>query len=99
MTVEQLKEWNNLKSSSLMPKQELLVMQQAEAGAVLALNTKGKPEAKSAVEKKELIYHVQPGDTLWNISKKYNGISVEQIKKLNRLRSNEIKPGQKLILS
>ncbi|ARS36547.1 lytic transglycosylase domain-containing protein [Pontibacter actiniarum] len=99
VTVEQLKEWNNLKSSSLMPKQELLVMQQAEAGAVLALNTKGKPEAKSAVEKKELIYHVQPGDTLWNISKKYNGISVEQIKKLNRLRSNEIKPGQKLILS
>ena len=43
-------------------------------------------------------HHVQPGDTLWTISQKYDGISVDKIKKLNKLKSNQIKPGQKLIL-
>ncbi len=47
----------------------------------------------------ELVYHVQPGDTLWNISQRHNGITVEQIKKLNKLKSNELKPGQKLVLN
>ncbi|RIJ43144.1 lytic transglycosylase domain-containing protein [Pontibacter oryzae] len=99
VTIEQLKEWNNLNGSSIKPKQELQLMQQAET-TVLAINTvKPKAEARSVVEKREMIYHVQPGDTLWNISKKYNGISVEQIKKLNKLKTNDIKPGQKLILS
>jgi membrane-bound lytic murein transglycosylase D len=46
-----------------------------------------------------LVHSVQPGDTLWNISKKYNGISVEQIKKLNKLKGDALKPGQKLVLS
>ena len=44
------------------------------------------------------IYSVQPGDTLWDISKMYNGLTVEKLKKLNKLRSNKIVPGQKLIV-
>ena len=44
-------------------------------------------------------YTVQPGDTLWNISRKYNGISVEQIRKKNKLKSDDLKPGQKLVIS
>ena len=50
--------------------------------------------------KEQMIIHsVQPGDTLWNISKKYNGISVEDIKKKNKLKSDALKPGQKLVIS
>jgi membrane-bound lytic murein transglycosylase D len=44
------------------------------------------------------VYYVQPGDTLWDISRMYEGLSVEKIKKLNKLTSNKIKPGQKLII-
>ena len=44
------------------------------------------------------IYLVQPGDTLWDISRKYEGLSIEKIKKLNNLKSNTIKPGQKLVI-
>ncbi len=40
-------------------------------------------------------YVVQSGDTLYMISKKF-GISVQDIKKMNNLDSNEIHPGQKL---
>jgi membrane-bound lytic murein transglycosylase D len=39
-----------------------------------------------------------PGDTLWDISRKYEGLSIEKIKQLNNLTNNKIKPGQKLII-
>lgn len=41
-------------------------------------------------------YHtVQSGETLWRISQQYNR-TVEEIKKLNGLKTNEIYPGQRL---
>ncbi len=55
--------------------------------------------ARVISKEKIIIHSVQPGDTLWNISKKYNGISVEAIKKKNQLKSDELKPGQKLVIS
>ena len=42
-----------------------------------------------------IIYTVKPGDTLSKIAKKYN-TTVELIKKSNSLKSDVIKPGQKL---
>lgn len=45
------------------------------------------------------VYYVQPGDTLWEIANKYAGLSIEQIKSLNNLETNTIKPGQQLIIS
>jgi membrane-bound lytic murein transglycosylase D len=47
---------------------------------------------------KEKVYYVQPGDTLWKISQNHGGVPVEKIKKLNKLKSNSLKPGQKLII-
>lgn len=43
-------------------------------------------------------YQVKNGDTLWDISKMYNDLSIEKIKKLNNLDGNKIKPGQKLLI-
>jgi len=40
-------------------------------------------------------YRVRNGDNLWLIARKH-GVSVNSIKRTNRLRSNMIKPGQKL---
>jgi membrane-bound lytic murein transglycosylase D len=58
-----------------------------------------KSSHKTMPKEKLIIHSVQAGDTLWNISRKYNGISVEEIKKRNKLKSNELKPGQKLVIS
>ncbi|WP_242916092.1 lytic transglycosylase domain-containing protein [Pontibacter liquoris] len=115
VTVSQLREWNKLSGNQIRPHQKLVVYAPEEEAtpALLAANTPPAPEqapakaAKAAMSQKitvekpdqEQIYHVQPGDTLWTISKRYNGISVEQIKKLNKLKTNAIKPGQKLIIS
>lgn len=44
-----------------------------------------------------VIYMVKEGDNLWNIGKKYY-IPVDSLRELNSLDSDEIKPGQKLLI-
>lgn len=45
----------------------------------------------------KFIYHVvQPGDTLWNIAKRYEGVTVEMIKDINNLSNSQLKPGTRL---
>ena len=43
------------------------------------------------------VYMVQPGDSLWKIGKKYY-VSVDAIKTMNNLTSDEIRPGDKLLI-
>ncbi len=47
---------------------------------------------------KFLFHVVQPGDTLWNIARRYEGVTVEEIKDMNNLRNSAIKVGTKLKL-
>jgi len=65
-----------------------------------------KEEKKTVIEEFEKnnepanavnMHKVQPGETLFSISKKY-GISVEELKKLNNLVSNELSVGDNLIV-
>ncbi|MBN1520859.1 MAG: M23 family metallopeptidase [Spirochaetales bacterium] len=43
-------------------------------------------------------YTVQPGDTLYSIAKRF-GMSVDQLKLANKLKSDVIQPGQKLLVA
>ncbi|WP_192823080.1 lytic transglycosylase domain-containing protein [Rufibacter sp. LB8] len=69
-----------------------------ENAAVVAVAAKKNPSVKKASVPKPQVHHVQPGDTLWNISKRYNNVSVEQLRKSNKLKGDELKPGMKLIV-
>jgi LysM repeat protein len=42
-------------------------------------------------------YKVRSGDSLWSIARKF-GVSVTELKQVNRLRSSRLQPGQKLII-
>lgn len=59
-----------------------------------------KPVVKSEapVKSRQYVYHiVQPGDTLWSIAQRYEGITVDDIKKVNNIHnSKSLKPGTKL---
>lgn len=44
-----------------------------------------------------VVYVVQPEDNLWNIGKRYY-VPVERIKEVNELNSDEVRPGDKLLL-
>ena len=68
------------------------------------LESFGIPETAVTLEEEFLgtteipIYHaIQRGDTLWNISRRYN-TKVNVLKKLNRLTGNQIYVGQSLIV-
>jgi membrane-bound lytic murein transglycosylase D len=82
-TVSQLRSWNNLRSNTIHPGQNLIVSQSA-----LASNDKNI----------KYIYHtVRSGDTLWDIAKMYDGVTVNQIKELNNIHNaKRLKPGDKI---
>ena len=43
------------------------------------------------------IYYVKPGDSLWQIGKKYY-VSVGRIKEMNNMTEDDIKAGDKLLI-
>ena len=54
-------------------------------------------ESKVSNKPKIVYYTVQPGDTLWRISQKFDGVTVTQLKQWNKINSNKnLKAGTKL---
>ncbi|MDH5599343.1 MAG: LysM peptidoglycan-binding domain-containing protein, partial [Cyclobacteriaceae bacterium] len=96
--VSDLKRWNNLRSDMIRVGQKLdiwLKPSQFKSYTAQTKPTETKPQV--SVDANGIkTYTVQPGDTLWDISKKFQGISIDRIKQLNGLSSDNIKPGQKL---
>ncbi len=77
--------------------QKLIILDDVEEVVEVERTIKEERKSKKTIEKTKPKYHiVQRGDTLWSISQRYGGISVEKIKKMNGLRSNSVKKGQKL---
>jgi membrane-bound lytic murein transglycosylase D len=96
--VVDLKKWNNLSSSMIRVGQRLniWVLPQYNSqtkDAYVAQNQSPPAQANDG------FYKVQSGDTLWEISRRYQNVSIEKIKSLNNLSNNSIKPGQVLRIS
>jgi membrane-bound lytic murein transglycosylase D len=95
ITLEQIKEWNDLNGSAIHTGQKLIVGKvEMDADKAIADNKKDSysKKAKSAQEH----YLVKKGDSLFSIAKKYPGITVSDIKRWNGIKSENIKPGMKL---
>ncbi|RSK46200.1 LysM peptidoglycan-binding domain-containing protein [Hymenobacter perfusus] len=107
LTIAQLKAWNRLKGETLVPGQKLNLKATTETIADLTAATRevaatapAAPKARPALLVPPLpeVHLVEPGDTLYNISRRYQGLTVEKLRELNHLQSDEVKPGQKLIV-
>ncbi|MEX2512994.1 MAG: transglycosylase SLT domain-containing protein [Cyclobacteriaceae bacterium] len=97
VSVSELKNWNNLYSNTIKVGQVLHVHQEkASFEKNIASNSSAGSGIKQVGNNKT--YTVQPGDSLWLISRKLDGVSIEELKKLNNLNNNQIKPGQTLII-
>ncbi|HER39903.1 MAG TPA: LysM peptidoglycan-binding domain-containing protein, partial [Salinimicrobium catena] len=88
--VSQIKRWNNLRSNNLRVGQRLTIYPRKPV-------TSGSTASNSSSSPK--FYTVKQGDSLWSISRKFPGVTVQKIKNLNNMRGNSLKPGMKLKLS
>ena len=77
LTVDQIKQANNLVSNSLSIGQQLLLPK------------------NEIINEEDNIYIVKSGDTLYKIANKYN-LTVDELKNINNLTSNNLSIGQKL---
>lgn len=80
ISVDKLKDINNLINNNLSIGQKLLVVD------------------TSSSEDVGVYYTVKNGDTLYGIANKFN-LSVEELKNINNLKSNNLSIGQKLLVS
>ncbi|HKR03217.1 MAG TPA: LysM peptidoglycan-binding domain-containing protein [Bacteroidia bacterium] len=70
----------------------------SEDSTVTSENISNNPEQENQTNGPKYIFHlVQRGDTLWNIARRYEGATVDQIMELNKISNNKsLKAGTKL---
>lgn len=94
--VSEIKRWNGLRSNTLQVGQRLTIYQRGAAG------TSAKPANQTAASGNgstdARVHVVKEGDSLWTISKKYPGITVENLREWNGLSGSNLRPGTKLKL-
>jgi membrane-bound lytic murein transglycosylase D len=100
VTINQIKSWNNLKSNSIQIGQTLYIYK--NGGPTISQGSTGGSSSStssgSTSKPKTVIYTVKSGDSLFKIANKYKGVSVDDIKKANGLKSDAIRAGQKLTI-
>lgn len=99
VSVQDLKEWNSLKSTKLLAGQKLKIRTTEEKVVVknapaqteeaVAVKTSKVPVRSVSDDKQFVYYKVEAGDTLWSIAKRYEGMTVEKLKEMNNLKSDE----------
>ncbi len=92
VSVNQIKKWNNLKSANIRAGQTLYIYGATKNPS----SAKSSSSTKSSASGRTSTYTVRQGDSLYNIAKLYPGVSAENIKKANGMKSDKIRPGQKL---
>jgi LysM repeat protein len=96
VTVDDIKQWNNLKDNSISVGQELLVSKSATATVAAPVVTTIAPVGQQSSLK--TTHTVATGETMFGISKMYN-ITIEQLKTWNGITANELKVGQVLMIT
>ena len=83
VSINQIKQWNHLRSNNL------------RVGQILYIYGRGSEPAPKASGKGYTVYTVRKGDTLYKIAQKFPGVSAQDIMKFNGISSN-IHSGQKI---
>jgi membrane-bound lytic murein transglycosylase D len=92
-SVNDLKQWNHLRSEHLRIGQRLMVYKEMAQPTVNEI-----PELKADDDGVFNLYVIQNGDTLWDIARR-NGLTPEQLKNFNEgIDARNLKPGDKIVV-
>jgi len=88
--VADLRAWNNIRGSMIRVGQRLTIYSGPDFYEPIqrknqTVRNQPLPSSKTHV--------VQSGDTLWDISRMYKGLTIQRIKLLNNLKTDKLKPG------
>lgn len=97
ISLDDLKAMNTKIGDNLLIGQKIIISEMQPGGENENITQDNK---KQQGKTKTITYKVQPGDTLWGIANK-KGTSIDEIKKWNNLKSEEVIPGQviKIVVS
>lgn len=100
VSVAQIKKWNKLKSNDIRVGQRLLIyrggnapVQQSSTTTKTTTQTSSKPGNSAANAKGHVTYTVKSGDSFYSISKKYPGVSAQNIMDYNGFTSSSLRAG------
>lgn len=99
--VSQIMQWNGLKSNDLKIGQRLTIYPSNHVASSTAntSSASSKTSITSNLSGNIETYIVKSGDSLWSISQKFPGVSVQNIKDWNDISGSKLKPGMKLKIS
>ncbi|RKE98816.1 LysM peptidoglycan-binding domain-containing protein [Ichthyenterobacterium magnum] len=95
--VSKIKQWNGLRSNNLRIGQRLTIYPRKPSS--LGNSVAKKTPKKDVDSANKSTYRVKKGDSLWSISQKFPGVSVQNIKDWNDISSSKLKIGMTLIVS
>lgn len=97
VAVSDIKDWNNLEDNNIQLGAKLIV---GKKYIITSDNSKSANTRKEsiAVNNREQVklYYVKKGDSLYSISKKYPGVTIQDLKKWNGIKNESLKTGMKL---
>jgi membrane-bound lytic murein transglycosylase D len=97
-SINSIMEWNNIWSNRIRAGQKLLIYVPKKTMAANQTPSNNNQVLKQENTKtgKFVYYTVKQGDTIWDITKQYPGITEEDIRAWNNLAGNNLMPGQQL---
>lgn len=95
--VSQIKQWNGLRSNNIYIGQRLTIYPRNPSANVTV--SSHKPVSKTVEINGKKTYKVLKGDSLWSISQKFPGVSVQNIKDWNDISGTKLIVGMTLIVS
>ena len=95
VTVKNIQRWNGI-GTRIREGQRLAIYTNGSGPSAKSSSSSGG-KVSTSVSNGYVMYTVRSGDNLWNIAKKFSGVSVSDIQRLNGLSKNsKIYPGKKL---
>ena len=96
--VSQIKQWNGLRSNNISIGKRLTIYPR-NPGSQSSASTQIKVSSITKIDPNAKTYKVKKGDSLWSISQKFPGVSVQNIKDWNNINSSKLKIGMTLVVS